>query len=245
MTDPSAMRASRRQPPSRGESPDRGSATGSLARIAPLPGRGGAHRGGPARGRASQSALIEEIEYLRNALAEAYSQIAHLENLADMDSLVPALNRRAFMRQLNRTISFGERYDTVNSVVYVDINGMKEINDGLGHGAGDAALKQIVDILNAEVRHSDVVGRLGGDEFGIILVQTDHPAAHGKVTSLATAVAGNPLVWQDEPVPLDAAFGIHTIAPGDDAHSVLVSADRAMYREKQRSRASRRAAVTL
>lgn len=243
MSDPGATRASRRRPPSR-DWPERRSTTGSLSRIAPLPGRGGIRHDGASGRRITQSALIEEIEYLRNALAHAYSQIARLENLADMDSLVPALNRRAFMRQLARTISFGERYDTVNSVVYIDVNGMKAINDTLGHSAGDAALKQVIDNLNSELRHSDVVGRLGGDEFGIILVQTDYPTACHKVDALAAAVAANPLSWEGYGIALEAAFGIHTIGPGENAHAVLVAADHAMYRDKQRRRSTRRTAVT-
>lgn len=241
MTDPSAMRASRTRSAPREGTSEEPATTGSLSRIAPLPGRRGA------AGRRSQSALVEEIEYLRQALAEAYSQIARLENLADMDSLVPVLNRRAFMRQLSRTISFGERYRTENSVVYVDVNGMKQINDRLGHSAGDAALLRIVETLNAQVRRSDVVGRLGGDEFGIILAQTDLPTARGKVDELADAIAAAPLVWSGEEIVLDAAFGIHPIRPGEDAPSVLVAADQAMYREKRRGRlnrgASRAAAI--
>ncbi len=183
--------------------------------------------------RKAVAALTDEIEYLRHALAEAYRQIAHLENLADMDSLVPAFNRRAFMRQLSRTIAFGERYGTVNSVVYIDINGMKQINDVLGHSAGDAALTQVVSVLNDEVRQSDVVGRLGGDEFGIILAQTDNPTAWQKVAELGNAIGRSPLAWEEEMVTLHAAFGVHTIRPGDDAHSALFTADQSMYLDKK------------
>lgn len=193
----------------------------------------------PADKRRAVAALSDEIEYLRHALAEAYRQIAHLENLADMDSLVPAFNRRAFMRQLARTIAFGERYNTTNSVVYIDINGMKQINDALGHSAGDAALTRVVEVLNEHVRQSDVVGRLGGDEFGIILIQTDNATAWQKVTDLGEAIAGAPLIWQEDRVTLHAAFGVHTIQPGDDAHTALFTADQSMYLDKQNGRCRR------
>lgn len=196
----------------------------------------------PANNRRAVAALSDEIEYLRHALAEAYRQIAHLENLADMDSLVPAFNRRAFMRQLSRTIAFGERYDTVNSVVYIDINGMKQINDALGHTAGDAALTRVVEILNDQVRQSDVVGRLGGDEFGIILVQTDNSTAWQKVIDLGDAITSSPLTWEDNQVGLHAAFGVHTIQPGDDAHTALFTADQSMYLDKKNARSRREAA---
>jgi diguanylate cyclase (GGDEF)-like protein len=190
----------------------------------------------PSNSRRAVAALSDEIEYLRHALAEAYRQIAHLENLADMDSLVPAFNRRAFMRQLSRTIAFGERYDTVNSVIYIDVNGMKQINDALGHSAGDAALTHIVQVLNQQIRQSDVVGRLGGDEFAVILVQTDNATAWQKVAELGKAIAEAPLVWEDDRVTLHAAFGVHTIQAGDDAHSALFTADQSLYLDKKSGR---------
>jgi diguanylate cyclase (GGDEF)-like protein len=199
----------------------------------------------PSDSRRAVAALSDEIEYLRHALAEAYRQIAHLENLADMDSLVPAFNRRAFMRQLSRTIAFGERYDTINSVVYIDINGMKQINDALGHSAGDAALTHVVDVLNRQVRQSDVVGRLGGDEFAIILVQTDNATAWQKVSELGKAISEAPLAWEGDRITLHAAFGVHTIQPGDDAHTALSTADQSMYVDKKNGRRRRSAAASF
>ncbi len=198
----------------------------------------------PSDNRRAVAALSDEIEYLRHALAEAYRQIAHLENLADMDSLVPAFNRRAFMRQLSRTIAFGDRYNTTNSVVYIDINGMKQINDALGHSAGDAALSRVVEILNQHVRQSDVVGRLGGDEFGIILVQTDNATAWQKVADLGEAIGKTPLIWEEDRITLHAAFGVHTIQPGDDALSALFTADQSMYLDKKNARQRRAASGT-
>ena len=99
--------------------------------------------------KAAVAALIDEIGDLRTALEMAYKQIAELENLADRDTLVSAFNRRAFTRELQRVISFGQRYGTTNSLVFLDINGLKQINDRFGHAVGDMALARVADILSA------------------------------------------------------------------------------------------------
>ncbi len=83
--------------------------------------------------------------------------------------MVPVANRRAFVRELTRIVAYSERYNSVSSILYFDIDGFKEINDQYGHVAGDAALQHISEIFVLNVRESDVVDRLGDDEFGVIL----------------------------------------------------------------------------
>jgi diguanylate cyclase (GGDEF)-like protein len=198
--------------------------------------------------RAALSALARENDELRRSLAGARGRLAFFEQLADRDSLVPAYNRRAFMRELRRTISYGARYGTANSVLYFDLNGMKGINDTLGHAAGDAALVQIARQLVANLRDSDSVGRLGGDEFGVILVNADRDTAERKAAALATAVAAEPLRWEGWSIPLETAHGTHTIGDEDTALSALYAADQAMYQQKERLRAAataRRAAAPV
>jgi diguanylate cyclase (GGDEF)-like protein len=77
-------------------------------------------------------------------------------------------------------MAFSERYDSPSSLVYFDVNGLKPINDSHGHSAGDADLMRIAGVLVKNVRESDVVGRLGGDEFSIILSQADGATAAKK-----------------------------------------------------------------
>lgn len=188
------------------------------------------------KARAALVALLEENERLRQSLATARARVARFEQLADCDSLVPAFNRRAFMRELRRTISYGARYASVNSVLYFDINGMKEINDTLGHAAGDAALMRIARVLDANLRDSDIVGRLGGDEFGVILKNANAERARKKAASLAHALAAEPVHWQGWPIPVEAAFGVHEISEEDTALSALYAADQSMYAQKDEVR---------
>lgn len=180
--------------------------------------------------------LLEEAGHLRAALARAYQRIASLENIADRDSLVPVFNRRAFMRELARTIAFCNRYGTVASVVFLDINGMKQINDTFGHGAGDSILVAAGELLAGEIRQSDVIGRLGGDEFGVILMQAGRDAAMQKAASLARLISETPIRLETARVRLTAAHGVHTLRESDTPLSALQAADQAMYRDKERQR---------
>ncbi len=177
--------------------------------------------------------LAAERDRLRDELAKARGRIASLERLADEDTLIPVANRRAFVRQLTRTIAFTHRYGVPASVVYFDVNNMKQINDMHGHPAGDAALRHIAAVLGDNTRSSDIVGRLGGDEFGVILAQTDELQAHGKAAALAAAIADTPLRWDGVTIALSAAWGVHAFSGTDDPQHAIEAADRAMYQQKR------------
>jgi len=180
--------------------------------------------------------LLGEVDRLRRELTDARNRISFLERLADEDSLMPIANRRAFVRELSRMMAFAQRYGTPASVVYFDVNGLKGINDAYGHAAGDAALQHIAQTLIDSVRTTDVVGRLGGDEFGVLLVQTDEETALHKAAALADAIAARPLIWQDKEIPLSAAYGTHSFHGTENAAEALDAADRAMYNRKKEAR---------
>jgi diguanylate cyclase (GGDEF)-like protein len=180
--------------------------------------------------------LSAEGDGLRRELAEARAQIAQLERLADEDSLTPIANRRAFVRELTRMIAFTKRYGVPSSVVYFDVNGMKQINDTHGHPAGDAALRLVAKLLLDNVRSSDIVGRLGGDEFGVILAHTNQEQANSKAKTLAEAIGNAPLRWGGADIRVSAAYGVYSFSAADDAHVAIEAADRAMYRHKRVAR---------
>jgi diguanylate cyclase (GGDEF)-like protein len=178
--------------------------------------------------------LLAEVDQLRRDLGEARARIGYLERLADEDPLMPVANRRAFVRELTRTMSFTQRYGGTASMVYVDINNLKQINDRFSHAAGDAALLQVARILAENVRNSDVVGRLGGDELGVLLVQTDQGLAEQKAAQLAAAVAAQPLQWQGQSFELGVSCGVYSFNGGENAGDAIDAADRAMYAAKRR-----------
>ena len=188
--------------------------------------------------RAALVALMAEVEGMRKEVERTRERLAHLERLADQDPLAPLANRRAFVRELARYISVTERYETPNSVVYFDLNGLKDINDTHGHSAGDAALLRVANVLLESVRDSDVVERLGGDEFAVILAQSDLGAALDKATALAEAIGAAPFEWQGHAIALAVAYGVYTFKPGESVDDALAAADRAMYANKQTARAA-------
>ena len=187
---------------------------------------------GPGR-RDALGRLRGENERLRRELRDAQIRIVELERLADEDALVPVANRRAFMRELTRVIAFAQRYGLPASVIYFDVNGMKQINDAHGHLAGDAALRHMAKLLCDNTRASDTLGRLGGDEFGVILAQSNLEQANHKAASLAETIAATPLRWGTADIPVSAAFGVYSFSGGDDAQVAIDAADRAMYRQKR------------
>ncbi|MHA1599367.1 MAG: GGDEF domain-containing protein [Alphaproteobacteria bacterium] len=178
--------------------------------------------------------LMAEVQKLREELAQSRKRIDFLETLADQDTLAPVLNRRAFVRELTRMIAYAERYDATGSVVYFDVDDMKQVNDQLGHAAGDAVLTRVAETLVRESRASDVVGRLGGDEYAVILSQADAQIAAAKAASLAQAVAAESIDWQGKQLNVTLSYGVHTFAGGEQVEQALDAADRAMYARKRR-----------
>ena len=177
--------------------------------------------------------LAAERDRLRHDLAKARGRIASLERLADEDALTPVANRRAFVRQLTRMIAFAHRYGVPASIVFYDVNNMKQINDEHGHLVGDAALRHVATVLRDNIRSSDIVGRLGGDEFGVILAQTDQAQANNKAAALAERIAASPARCGDIVVPVSAAYGVYVFSGADDPQQAIEAADRAMYARKR------------
>ncbi|MFN4309239.1 MAG: GGDEF domain-containing protein [Ferrovibrio sp.] len=183
--------------------------------------------------------LMGEVDQLRNELNRTRHRLAELERLADRDTLTPLYNRRAFVRELSRAMAHVERYNRPSCLIYFDLNGLKEINDKYGHAAGDAALIQVGQILLDNTREVDVIARLGGDEYGVILSETDAQQGREKADQLAEAIRRRPLHWEGKSLPLDAAYGVYPLKPGEDPGSALAAADQMMYSHKLARRAAR------
>ncbi|MEE9330118.1 MAG: GGDEF domain-containing protein [Parvularculaceae bacterium] len=177
--------------------------------------------------------LEREVQRLRNQLAAARRTVAELTELADQDPLIEIMNRRAFVRELSRMMASVERYDMVASLVYVDLNGLKWINDNHGHNAGDAVLKYVGETLAAQIRQTDAVGRLGGDEFGILLAHANMEQGTEKMSHLASFLKNQPLVWENCALTASISFGIYPIRTGQCVEETLREADQAMYEQKQ------------
>ena len=189
--------------------------------------------------RRALAALMAEVEQLRRQLEDTRQRIGYLEKLADEDPLMPVVNRRAFVRELTRMMAYSQRYGVPASIVYFDINSMKQVNDAYGHSAGDAVLLAVAKVLLDNVRTADVVGRLGGDELGVVLVQTDQTLAERKAEELAALIESHVVAWEGHSLHISVAYGIHTFAQGDSAGAVIDAADRAMYQSKIQAKSAK------
>jgi diguanylate cyclase (GGDEF)-like protein len=188
--------------------------------------------------RAALQTLISELDDLKLEVARLKRQLVEAEEMADQDPLTPVKNRRAFAREVQRTANFLRRYGGAASVVYFDLDGFKSVNDRFGHAAGDAALRAVAECLAANVRESDVVGRMGGDEFAVVLTQADRITAEAKAEALAILVERAPAQCGEWSVPLHISYGVREIAPDADAETVIAEADAAMFVRKRSRRAA-------
>ena len=177
--------------------------------------------------------LEAEVSRLRAELREARQRVSELIELADQDPLIEIMNRRAFIRELSRVMASVERYDFEANLVYVDLNGLKAINDVHGHAAGDAVLKHVGETIAAQIRQTDAVGRLGGDEFGLLLTHTSKQFAELKMDQLAKGIGSKPLVWKNSTLTASISYGVFPLVKGQEAEDALHSADRAMYEYKR------------
>ena len=178
--------------------------------------------------------LMSEIDDLRGEVGRLKFRLTEAQGLADMDVLTPLLNRRAFLREIKRMAAFAQRYGSPASVVFFDLDGFKAVNDRFGHAAGDEALKAVAERLLANVRESDLVGRMGGDEFAVLLVQADHETAASKAETLAGAVRNTPVQFGEWSVPLRISYGVREILPDTDPEVALAEADAAMFLRKRK-----------
>lgn len=175
--------------------------------------------------------LHEEIESLRDRLSRA-------ETLADLDPLVPLRNRRSFVRELERMLAYAERRDQPMSLLLADVDGLKPINDQGGHATGDEAIREVAAALLEVTRSSDLVGRLGGDEFGIVLMDMDEDDADMIADRITQAVSARSVWLPDGPVALSVSCGVCTFHAGLSLADALATADANMYRAKADRRRS-------
>ena len=178
------------------------------------------------------AALLREIATLRGALEKCASRIAELEHLAHVDPLVHLPNRRNFLSRLDASIAEAHRHAIEGAVLFLDVDGLKTINDEFGHEAGDGALVEVARLLVESVRTADVVARLSGDEFAILLDRTDELTAWQIAERVVEAVDDCRFCVGRVRLNLSIAVGVAMIQRGDTAQDVLTRADKEMYRIK-------------
>ena len=183
--------------------------------------------------RAALSTLAIEIDGLRAEVRLLKARLFEAEAEADQDPLTGVKNRRAFVRELKRIAAFAQRYDAPASLAYFDVDDLKGVNDRFGHAAGDAALQAVAERLAGHVRESDIVGRMGGDEFAVLLAQADLPVATAKAEMLARTIAAAPIQAGDWLAPVRVSWGVRQLDPAKDLETQIAEADAAMFAMKR------------
>jgi len=194
----------------------------------------------PKAGRRERRAVEpEEIRALRHELAKARKRIAELEAHANEDLLTGLLNRRGFDKELERAFAFVRRYGTSVALLYCDLDGFKPINDAHGHGAGDAVLKQVVKLICSKVRASDLVARVGGDEFAILMWNLRELDAETRARALEKLVEETQFDYGGKRLELGVSIGLSYLQPQDTLADFVRRGDEAMYARKRERKAGR------
>lgn len=173
----------------------------------------------------------------RNKQIEMDAVIAQAEEVAHVDPLTFLPNRRTIIKDMQSEVMRAERYRTLFSISVVDIDNFKAINDTYGHPVGDEVLRHVAVHLRDGIRHPDVVGRYGGEEFIILLPNSDKKAAAEQAERLCRELRDKKIQLKDEEIHVTISIGIAEFRVGEDSwHSLLKRADNAMFDAKNNGR---------
>ena len=180
--------------------------------------------------------IVRIVEQLRD-ITENQAAKKKLKLLATTDDLTGLWNRRHFMSMLSREVDRAHRYQEIFSVLLIDIDDFKQINDTYGHAAGDAVLVHFGKTIRAGLRQPDIAGRLGGEEFSILLPKTDLDEAVLLAERLRAAIETTPAICLEKEIRFTASIGIavyhRDYARSDGGSELLAAADRALYEAKK------------
>ncbi|HEY7924602.1 MAG: MASE1 domain-containing protein [Burkholderiales bacterium] len=166
-------------------------------------------------------------------VAERKRLEARLSHLADYDSLTDVLSRRRFQEQLEQQLADTRRYGTPAALLFVDMDDFKSVNDRFGHAAGDKVLANVAALLRGRLRDSDSLGRIGGDEFVVLLPHADREQAETVAAQLLMTIATQPTVLGETEIRSAASIGIELLSnDGQTLEEVLAHADDAMFAAK-------------
>lgn len=168
------------------------------------------------------------------------------KSLALHDALTGLPNRRLLIDRLTLSIAHARRNKTAMALMYLDLDGFKQVNDSLGHDAGDILLRTVATRLASAVRQEDTVARLGGDEFVIALWELDHPDSVVNLVSKVIQAVSQPYCIEDRAVSITVSVGIGIYPThGEDMETLMKGADKALYEAKRTGKNDYRIAACL
>jgi diguanylate cyclase (GGDEF)-like protein len=169
-------------------------------------------------------------------ITELKRQERELIRLAWTDSLTDAMNRHRFMDLAGKEVERARRRNSELSLLLLDADHFKQINDKYGHAAGDAILKGLVERWTRSLRSHDLIGRIGGEEFSIVLPDANAANAMCTAERLRKEIAELPFAFEGQLLRVTVSIGVATLAAGEDLPALMQRADRALYRAKEAGR---------
>lgn len=170
---------------------------------------------------------------LERTLINQTLHIQDMARIASTDQLTGAYNRRGFEQEFNRTLSAATRFEETGVLVYIDLDGFKPINDTYGHAAGDQVLIEVAQVLQKNIRPQDLVARIGGDEFTVLLTRTDWENGLARAEYLKHLLNTLYVHWQGRNIAVRASLGFQRYGANADAAALLDKADGAMFNAKR------------
>ncbi len=177
--------------------------------------------------------LILATAEAERRISEQRARISYLEGLSNSDELTGLLNRRGFHLALGAALARAQRHGETGLLVLCDLDRFKAVNDRHGHLAGDSVLRSVAALLRKEIRRSDAVARIGGDEFAILMSDTRRSQAADRVLRLKARIRDLEVPWQARRLRASASFGAAAYNAGSNAEGLLFLADQALYADKR------------
>jgi len=192
------------------------------------------------KGSLSKEKLVEAIDAALEKwrlMQQSKANQEELERLANFDSLTGLHNRRAILHRLDEHIKQVRRYEGELSLLMLDIDYFKKVNDQYGHLIGDEVLENVAVLMQQNVRNTDSVGRYGGEEFIVVLSETDLSSALIVAERLRNAIEAAEMRGSEGNMfGITVSQGVSSYKPGEDKQSLISRADDALYRAKQNGR---------
>lgn len=185
-------------------------------------------------------ALVAQVAILAFGLSEVSSRLRNERDRAtreaELDALTGLLNRRALERRLKRLLAASANKSRFLSVIYLDLDHFKRMNDTHGHAGGDQCLLQLVEHLKSRHRPGDLLARIGGEEFVLVLPGLDGPTAAARAEDLRRSLSSETFRVDGKAIALTCSFGVAAFLQGEPLESLMERADKALYRAKAAGR---------
>jgi len=186
-------------------------------------------------GRLAPLALVAYVTTMLSA--DTRKAMSEIKTLSETDDLTGILNRRAFLSLSSHTVNMSQRYGRDFSIIMMDSDSLKTVNDAFGHDAGDELLKAMVGHAKQELRRPDLIARYGGDEFVLLLPDTNADGARQTAERIRERIAASPLEVGVKPLTITASMGVATYPDnGTSYEQVFEAADTALYASKAKGK---------